>query len=299
MIDTQIDSYDDLRAAARILNELAGGRHVESNTSVSEVEDSAATEYFKDASPAFIAPAPPPPPTPDVREAAFRLHSDASPVFVAPAPPGITPISNLAVEIALPAAPPPPPGPSVPAELDSRGYPWDGRIHASNRAKKIDGSWKNRRGVDANMIVAVEAQTKPGAAAVGAPPPVTIPGFPMASPTAQIAAVPTVSAVSAFVVGAANLPPVPPVAATALIVPPPPAPMPGNVAPAAAEPSTIDFRGLMVKIQTATSAGKLTTEQVNAALASVGLKPEEMAQLISNGLLVASVNAAIDACLSS
>ncbi len=55
----------------------------------------------------------------------------------------------------------------------------------------------------------------------------------------------------------------------------------------------------MQKIQAAASIGKLSTDQVNAALAGVGLKPEEMAQLIGNTLYIASVNAAIDACLAS
>ena len=63
--------------------------------------------------------------------------------------------------------------------------------------------------------------------------------------------------------------------------------------------TTIDFRGLMKKIQEATAANKLTADQVNAALAGVGLKPEEMAQLINNAPLIASLNAAVDACLTS
>jgi hypothetical protein len=75
--------------------------------------------------------------------------------------------------------------------------------------------------------------------------------------------------------------------------------MVGNAAPAAVAPAAIDFRGLMQKIQAATAAGKLSTEQVNGALAGVGLRPEEMAQLINNAPLIASVNAAIDSCLSS
>ena len=96
---------------------------------------------------------------------------------------------------------------------------------------------------------------------------------------------------------------------TAPAAPPPPTAPPPPSVPAApsgatppAVPSTvtapIDFRGLMQKIQTMTQAGKLSTDQVNAALAGVGLKPEEMAQLIGNTLYIASINAAIDACLA-
>jgi hypothetical protein len=55
----------------------------------------------------------------------------------------------------------------------------------------------------------------------------------------------------------------------------------------------------MMKIQTGTAAGKLTSEQVNAALATVGLTPTDMPQLIGNALYVASVNAAIDKALAA
>jgi predicted P-loop ATPase len=61
----------------------------------------------------------------------------------------------------------------------------------------------------------------------------------------------------------------------------------------------VDFRQMMMKIQAATRGGTLTAEQVNAALASVGLKPDEIGQLINNALLIASVNAAVDASIAS
>jgi hypothetical protein len=167
-----------------------------------------------------------------------------------------------------PPAVPAPPG--APVELDSRGYPWDGRIHAANRAKKIDGAWKTKRGVDPNLIVQCEAQNKPG-------------NVPAIAPTAVQTAI-TVSPAA---------PPPPPVPSVAgLSVPQPPGI--ASTAPAGA----IDFRGLMQKIQQATAAGKLNDEQVNAAMATVGLQPAEMAALIGNAPLIASVNAAIDKCLT-
>jgi hypothetical protein len=174
-----------------------------------------------------------------------------------------------------------PPGPAVAAELDSKGYPWDGRIHASNRAKKIDGSWKNKRGVDTNIVVACEAQNKPGNATPGAS--TTAPPAPL---TVLAAVLPATPSLPAAAPPAPNAPPLPP-------------PTVGSAAPAAVAPAAIDFRGLMQKIQAMTQAGKLSTDQVNGALAGVGLKPEEMAQLINNAPLIASVNAAIDSCLSS
>lgn len=200
----------------------------------------------------------------------------------APPPPAAPPAPLAAAPSAgIPAATPLPPGPAVAAELDSRGYPWDGRIHASNRAKKIDGSWKNKRGVDANLVVACEAQNKPGNALT-----------PVASTTAAPAPLTVPAAASPAISAPAAAPPAP-------TAPPPPPPTAGNAAPAAVAPAAIDFRGLMQKIQQAQASKKLTDAQVNAALLTVGLQPQDMAQLIGNALYIASVNAAIDACLSS
>ena len=185
--------------------------------------------------------------------------------------------SVKSVTVLATAAPPPPPaapappGPAAAPEYDAKGAPWDGRIHASNRAKKIDGTWKNKRGVSADLITACEAQNKPGNATTTATP-----------------------ATASAVVPVTTVAPAPPA-----VPPPPAAPL---AATSSAAPSTgnvpIDFRGLMQKIQAATAANKLTAEQVNAALAGVGLKPEEMAQLINNAPLIASLNAAVDACLT-
>lgn len=236
----------------------------------------------------------------------------------------------------LPAPLPAPPGPAVPAELDSRGMPWDSRVHASNRSKKIDGSWKSKRGVDPNLVAACEAQNKPGngapAAAMTTPNATavassvgTIPQ-PVPSQTASISAVPSVPATNPPALSGAqaaaltfgHMAPPPPAATSPLtaavpvspalvMAPPPPPPAPTvsstvlttpTVAATTAPPASIDFRGLMQKIQAASAAGKLTPDQVNAALAGVGLKPEEMAQLINNAPLIASVNAAVEACLA-
>jgi hypothetical protein len=178
----------------------------------------------------------------------------------------------------LPLAVPPPPGPAVAAEFDSRGYPWDGRIHAANRSRTIKGEWKSKRGVDANLIVAVEASATRGNPTVAATPTIA------PSPDASLAN-------TSYT---ASLPP----------PPAPPVPAAPSVASPSAQPGTVgasplDFRGLMTKISAATAAGKLADAQVNAAMASVGLQPTDMAALIGNGPLIASVNAAIDACLGS
>jgi hypothetical protein len=187
---------------------------------------------------------------------------------VAPPPPVPAIVAPPPPVPAIVAAVPAPPGPAVAPALDSRGYPWDGRIHAANRATRLDGSWKNKRGVDPNMVVQVEALTRPAAA-------VEVPTAPLAGMAPQVAA---------------------PAAPAA---PPPPPATVGNVAPAAVAPAAIDFRGLMAKIATNTTAGKLTTDQINAALAEVGLRPEEMGALVGNGPLIATINSSVDRLLAA
>ena len=101
---------------------------------------------------------------------------------------------------------------------------------------------------------------------------------------------------------AAPPPPAAPLAVTESVpqfTPPLVAPTPVEVAPPPPVVYTpVDFKGLMHKIQTHTASGKLTHDAVVAAMATVGLKPEEMAKLIKNDLLIASVNAAIEAALA-
>lgn len=43
-------------------------------------------------------------------------------------------------------------------ELDSKGMPWDERIHASTKTQNADGSWKKRRGVNDLIVKEVEAE---------------------------------------------------------------------------------------------------------------------------------------------
>ena len=51
-----------------------------------------------------------------------------------------------------------PPNP-VP-DTDSRGFPWDARLHSSNKKFNRDGSWMWRRGLDKNNIPTIEAELK-------------------------------------------------------------------------------------------------------------------------------------------
>lgn len=64
----------------------------------------------------------------------------------------------------------------VPA-FDSRGLPWDARVHSASKALKGDGSWRVRRGIDDDTLRAVEATLPRNgvAAPVQAPIPAPIP----------------------------------------------------------------------------------------------------------------------------
>jgi hypothetical protein len=43
-------------------------------------------------------------------------------------------------------------------DVDSRGLPWDERIHAGTKVLNVDGTWRNKRGVDKNLLAQVEAE---------------------------------------------------------------------------------------------------------------------------------------------
>lgn len=49
-------------------------------------------------------------------------------------------------------------------DVDSRGLPWDARIHSSNREKGKDGVWRRRRGVSEEVEKQVEAELMGSAA---------------------------------------------------------------------------------------------------------------------------------------
>lgn len=247
------------------------------------------------------------PEAPAVRNPAHDLPSAFNPVIasVVDSDPEVETDEEPAMvaEVVLVAPPPPAPvvyagvpnslgGPIVAASTpllthDKRGMPWDGRIHASNRATKIGGEWKNRRGVDPALVAQVEATLVPVPGNTAAP----LAPAPQTADTATGLATSIASAISAPV-SAPVAPPAPP---------PRPAPLaatPSAVPSTVAAPTAFDFQGLMRKVQAHTSAGKLTIENVNAILASVGLKPEELGSLIGNAALIASVNAALDVVLS-
>lgn len=103
------------------------------------------------------------------------LPAAPSTADVAPSPiaPGVAPAS-LMLPPAAPTMPAPPPAPVVVAPaapaapmspasgvvLDSKGLPWDPRIHASTKAVIPSGEWKAKRGVEPALVAQVEAELR-------------------------------------------------------------------------------------------------------------------------------------------
>ncbi len=161
-----------------------------------------------------------------------------------------------------PAPPPPPPPPAPPAltvfappagagiEVDSKGFPWDGRIHASSRVKVADGTWRQRRNLDdatlsqvENELRALMASRPAGSADLSAVPINTTPPAP-----ASVGVVPIVSP--------SDIQPPPPPPAP---VPPPP-PVSGG-----------SFLGLMRAITKAYTEKVITQDQITAAVQTAGV----------------------------
>lgn len=89
-----------------------------------------------------------------------------------------------------------PDGPAPTGDVDSNGIRWDERIHSGAKTTTAAGAWKKRKGVDAALIQAVEAEQRgapAGAAAAAAVMPVAPPVMPLAAPVPMPSVVPPVA----------------------------------------------------------------------------------------------------------
>jgi len=83
---------------------------------------------------------------------------------------------------------------SAAPDVDSAGYPWDERIHASSKARIADGTWRLKRGVDDPLVQQIRAEySKP--ALSSAPtipealrPAASVPPAPTEAPNAPVTA---------------------------------------------------------------------------------------------------------------
>lgn len=119
---------------------------------------------------------------------------------------------------------------SVAFERDSRGIPWDERIHAHTKATKTDGSWRTRRGVEPSLVTAIELELK---AQAGPSQPVTspsmIPPVPASSPIPAVSQTPVAPAEVQPAPQAQTMVAVPVSPAPVVVAPPPPMPTMGMV----------------------------------------------------------------------
>lgn len=132
-------------------------------------------------------------------------------------------------------------------EVDSAANVWDGRIHASSRAKIADGTWRMKRGIDKSLVAQVQSEI------------------------AQTAAAPRVPSPSLF---AEPVIPPPPLPSTAGVVVPPP-PTPSTVT---APSSPIGFQALVQAITAGYVAKTVNKAAVDGALAQLGIPSLPMLQ---------------------
>lgn len=138
--------------------------------------------------------------------------STLGPHLVIPNPPppaSIAPIATPGTTVASPTAGIPSPPTTV--QLDSKGFPWDARIHARPKSFNKDGTWRSKRNVDVALIAGVEAELRklmaipapipplaPGAI-IPPPPPASATPAPAATPDMQAEYVALVMQVAALV----------------------------------------------------------------------------------------------------
>ena len=182
------------------------------------------------------------------------VSQDSSPLPTAAfAPPAAT--------IPLPAAPAAPltAPPAVSGERDSKGMPWDGRIHASTKAKVADGSWRYKRGCDESVITQVESEMRAAMTAPAvAPAPAGGVGTPWPFPAEPVVVAPP--------------PPAPAPAAVA----PPPVVAPAPVAPVAVPAPPVAGAGmtyeqLMAALPPKIVAGEITATSLQQACETFGI----------------------------
>lgn len=131
-------------------------------------------------------------------------------------------------------------------EVDSRGIPWDARIHAATKVVTTKGAWRTRRGVEPALVKQIESELRTAVAGrqttpVAVPPP----------PVAQ-APIPLMGLV-----------PPPVTVAPTPIATPPPATAPVSIAPVISAHTFDTFKNNLVATLTRlVSEGKLTQEYI-------------------------------------
>lgn len=141
--------------------------------------------------------------------------------------------------------------------VDSRGLPWDERIHSVTQSKNKDGSWRNRRGVEDGQIRSVEAELATRARGMQESQMVS------ASPAVPFAAPPIPQPAVAV--------PIAPTPAPLAVAPPIPIPPPVALVPAAHSLKTFK-ETLIPTLAKLVKDGKLTQEYINILQTHFGVQ---------------------------
>lgn len=203
----------------------------------------------------------PPAPTMTPTNALLATITTETIVPLAPSPP-LAAVAPSAVASAVGNATQTVPTPSTgaaitagAAERDKDGLPWDARVHSETRKMNADGTWRNRRNLDANVKATVMAELRalfqnvpPASPQLPLAPPAPVPQAPPA-PTAPVAPQPPTAPLSVPVGVPLGLP---------------------NTGQPAVLPA-LGFRDFMSAVNKATAAGTLTTAQLDQACKAVNL----------------------------
>ena len=197
------------------------------------------------------------PPAPET-QAQHRTDLPPTPPMPAPQPTPVTPAPPTAEQGAAMDAPQ---APGI--EVDSAGMPWDGRIHSATRSRVADGTWRQKRGVEDDVLAQVTAELRQTMA---------IPASPVQqnfiATTGHADAIPSVpgqrfEAVPVPPSVGSAAPPAPPVSSTPVES--------AGAAPTASPSSGNQFPKLMQLITGKFTKGELTQASIQAAVAKAGL----------------------------
>lgn len=200
--------------------------------------------------------------TPDQVAAIFALAGASVTTTTAPLAVPASMVKPL--ETSSPAATNPAPVTSG-APLDSRGFPWDERIHSASKEFNKDGSWRYRRNTDKELIKSVEAELKGASVATQT---TQQPAMPTFTPPAPVSTAPGVVDPGPIPPFLQRQPAPAPTAADAIAALSAPQPQP---APApAVQPATYDQ--VIAMMTTALQNGKIAPDGVPAFFGSIGLQ---------------------------
>jgi len=297
MIDTVESPVAEIRAAIRMLQEIVDARCEPTPAFAAELERTGFA--LKPPISAEVMGAAYDQPSLTPAQAFGRFGAQTADVLPFP-PPSTTPIASTIAPLALPMVPaaalpvidstapvvvnptadaPPIASSAATVERDASGLLWDARIHSDTHKRNADGTWRFRRNLDESLKTAVLAELR-GAAftpSVPLPPvpanaPIVVPLPPPQVPQAAV----TVPLPPVAPSGVESVPQlvIPPVAATVPVPPIPAVGLPNAAQPVVLPPAgapTLDFRGLMTRINKALAAGTLTHPKVMEGCKTVGL----------------------------